>query len=128
MIFLSYSWRQAEHALRLAQFLRESNIPYWFDRDHLDLSTDLHHNIACAVADADLIAHLDSKESRSSPWVSFELRTAQALGKKLQPVSPSFAAEAHNKALLINALPAMDRSRHKLTSLNEQSKRAAGRA
>ncbi|MGB0847798.1 MAG: toll/interleukin-1 receptor domain-containing protein [Thiolinea sp.] len=83
MIFLSYSW-QDQAAIKIVEnALKRIGLKYWIDREHLDLSNQLHSQIVLAIHNSSQILALKSEDSTLSPWVCFELGVASKLGKKI---------------------------------------------
>lgn len=80
-MFVSYSWEDRDHVDLLCARLRSAGTEYWLDSERLDLDSALHPQLASAVGEATGVIFVDSRASRASEWVGFELHSAQRWSK-----------------------------------------------
>jgi hypothetical protein len=81
MIFLSYSWRDRDYALELRDRLRFAHLAYWLDSEHLDVGLPFRPQLSSAIDRASAVVLIDSRASRTSPWVQFERAVATSRRK-----------------------------------------------
>jgi len=81
MMFVSYSWQDRDHVDLLCARLRSAGTEYWLDSERLDLDSALRPQLATAVSEATGVIFVDSRASRASEWVGFELHSAQRWSK-----------------------------------------------
>jgi TIR domain len=82
-MFVSYAWKDREHVEALCARLRADGTEYWLDSERLDLGSALGPQLVDAVAHASGVILIDSRASRASNWVEFELRSARSRGKTI---------------------------------------------
>ena len=80
MIFISYSWIDAEIVHHLKRQLTYVGRDVWIDFENLDLDAPLEDQIRQALHESSHVLLLDSPNSRSSKWVRRELAWAQGAG------------------------------------------------
>ncbi|NIM15197.1 MAG: TIR domain-containing protein [Candidatus Aminicenantes bacterium] len=78
-IFISYSSRDREKVEKIHGFLKKAKLDVWRDKDRLE--TDWSREIAFALADADVLCLMWSKNAANSKYVQHEWVTARALEK-----------------------------------------------
>lgn len=80
MIFICYSWADAEIVHYLKRKLTYMGCDAWIDFEHLDLDDPLEDQIRQALHESSCVLLLDSPNSRNSEWVRRELAWAQGAG------------------------------------------------
>lgn len=80
-VFVSYSWRDANYAHRLANMLLSAGHGVWIDHEGLDLIRPLAPQLRNAIRQADLFIHVRSEHSEASGWVNYERTCAWAFRK-----------------------------------------------
>jgi hypothetical protein len=88
MMFVSYCWKDREHVDELCGRLHEAGEAYWLDSERLDLDEPVGPQIADAVARSTGLILVDSRASRGSDWVAFELQAALWSGKSIRACQP----------------------------------------
>ena len=66
--------------------LREAGISYWFDEDGIYSGDEFAPVLARAIKDSELFLFISSANSNQSEWISSEIATAHAYGKKIVPL------------------------------------------
>lgn len=92
MVFLSYSWRDAERVHQWARKLHARGCDLWLDVWNADTTAPIAPQIEAAVRRAALVAVAMSPHARRSPWVRAEVSIAQRAGIRV--------ANAEARALL----------------------------
>jgi TIR domain len=87
-MFVSYCWKDRGHVDELCDRLREAGETYWLDSERLDLDEPVGPQIAEAVAMSTGLILVDSRASRGSDWVAFELQAARWSGKAVRACQP----------------------------------------
>jgi hypothetical protein len=72
-VFLSHNWKDKRFVRRLAKRLTKSGVVIWLDEVELKIGDSLVHKISQAVAQADFVIAVISKNSTQSPWVTKEI-------------------------------------------------------
>ena len=80
MIFICYSWADAEIVHYLKRQLTYMGCNAWIDSEHLDLDAPLEDQIRQALYESSCVLLFDSPNSRNSKWVRRELDWAQGAG------------------------------------------------
>ena len=80
MIFICYSWADAEIVHYLKRQLTYVGCNAWIDSEHLDLDAPLEDQIRQALYESSCVLLFDSPNSRNSKWVRRELDWAQGAG------------------------------------------------
>lgn len=80
MIFICYSWADAEIVHYLKRQLTYIGCDVWIDSEHLDLDAPLEGQIRRALHESSCVLLFDSPNSRDSKWVRRELDWAQGAG------------------------------------------------
>ena len=80
MIFICYSWADAEIVHYLKRQLTYIGCDVWIDSEHLDLAAPLEGQIRRALRESSCVLLFDSPNSRDSKWVRRELDWAQGAG------------------------------------------------
>ena len=88
-MFVSYCWKDRAHVLELCAGMRAAGKEYWLDSERLDLDEPVRPQLAAAVATATGVLLVDSRASRGSDWVAFELRRALSCGKSIRACRPA---------------------------------------
>jgi hypothetical protein len=85
-IFISYSRKDSQQALELAERLRSSGMEVWIDQRGIEAATSWSGEIADAIRAAKAFVLLLSAASTESPNVKKELGVATEVGCSLVPV------------------------------------------
>ncbi len=85
-IIISYSRKDSQHALALAEQLRASGMGIWIDRRGIEAATSWSREIADAIREAKAFVLLLSASSTESPNVKKELGVATEVGCSLVPI------------------------------------------
>ncbi len=85
-IFISYSRKDSEHALALAERLRSSGMEVWIDQRGIEAATSWSGEIADAIHATKAFVLLLSAASIASPNVKKELGVATEVGCSLVPI------------------------------------------
>ena len=80
MIFICYSWADAEIVHCLKRQLTYVGCNAWIDSERLDLDAPLEDQIRQALYESSCVLLFDSPNSRNSKWVRRELDWAQGAG------------------------------------------------
>jgi hypothetical protein len=75
-LFLSYSSKDKEWVLQLAEDLNLCGVDVWFDSWELRVGDDLHERIADAVAKSRFVAVVVTKSFSASKWIQGEVHQA----------------------------------------------------
>lgn len=79
-VFISYSTRDKEHAIRVKCFLEKSNIDVIIDRESIHPGGDIKSFISNSILNSEATISIVSKNSLLSSWVAWE--TIQTLNKE----------------------------------------------
>lgn len=96
MLFVSYSCHDTHMVDEIAGDLHKYGLLCWRDSDCLDLSKPLKPQLYVAVQSAEAIIFVDTRHSRRSPWVRYELTVA---GNMLRPIYSVDHRVLHNGRL-----------------------------
>lgn len=80
MIFMSYSWMDAEIVHRVKRRLASRGRDVWIDFENLDLDAPLDDQIRQALRKSSCVLLFCSPNSQRSKWVKRELAWAQGAG------------------------------------------------
>lgn len=80
MIFICYSWRDAEVVHDVTKQLAGMGRDVWIDAEHLNLDAPMDDQIRQALRKSSSVLLFDSPNSRSSEWVKRELAWAKGEG------------------------------------------------
>ena len=80
MIFICYSWLDAEVVHYVTKQLACMGRDVWIDSKHLNLDAPLKDQIRQALRESSCVLLFDSPNSRRSKWVRRELAWAQGAG------------------------------------------------
>jgi len=72
-VFLSHSAKDRSFVVRLAAFLRQHKIPYWYSAHHIAGANQWHDEIGRALRKCDWFLIVLSPDSVKSTWVKREL-------------------------------------------------------
>jgi adenylate cyclase len=86
-LFISYSRKDSEQALALAERLRSSGIDVWIDQHGIEAAASWSKEIVRAIDDAKVFLVLLSTNSMESPNVTKEVSIACEATKKVLPVA-----------------------------------------
>ncbi len=79
-IFISYCHQDVEHAARIAERLKEANIPSYVDRNELKLGEQIEEAVFEAMQRSTHLVVIVSRSIGDSSWVPYEAGLARALG------------------------------------------------
>jgi len=85
-IFISYSRKDSEQALLLAELLTSAGLSCWIDTQGIDLATSWSGEIVDAIYNCKAFIVLLSPSSASSPNVAKEIALASERQKKILPL------------------------------------------
>ena len=91
-VFLSHSAAEREFAEQIRMALSRSGIEVWSDEE-IKPGDSLPSSLGTALKSADTVVLLLSGDASQSSWVSLELGTAIAMGKRVIPVLVEPSAE-----------------------------------
>lgn len=80
MIFICYSWRDAEVVHYVTKQLSGMGRDVWIDAEHLNLDAPMDDQIRQALRKSSSVLLFDSPNSRRSKWVRRELAWAKGEG------------------------------------------------
>lgn len=84
-IFISYSRRDRDYALKLSGLLRQNNLPVWID-DRIDVGEEWTQAIVDSIKASKIIIVLVTAHAESSEWVRREVLIAQRFRKIIFPL------------------------------------------
>jgi hypothetical protein len=77
-VFISYSWKDKDFALRLAMDLRAAGLKVWIDKWEMQIGDSLNKKVAEGISNSAWLCVVLSPDSVASPWVEKELNAALA--------------------------------------------------
>jgi hypothetical protein len=77
-VFVSYSWKDKDFAVRLATDLRAVGLKVWIDRWEMRVGDSLNKKVGEGITESAWLCVVLSPESVASPWVEKELNAALA--------------------------------------------------
>ncbi len=89
MIFICYSWANAQATHALHRRLTRSGRETWIDIEKLDLNSDIKGQLETAIRGSRIVLLVDSAEARASEWTRFELACADKNKIPVMRVRPS---------------------------------------
>lgn len=78
-VFISYSSRDKQFTLKLAQNLKDAGIPVWYDSWEIKVGDSIIEKIEQGIKGSDYLIIILSKASTTSKWVQEELSAAKTI-------------------------------------------------
>jgi hypothetical protein len=89
MIFISYSWNDAEFVRPFVRNLQDVGLDAWVDYQYLDLTQDIHSQLRTALLICKIIVLFESRYALTSQWVQYEQQVASSFHKRCVAVPVS---------------------------------------
>lgn len=89
MIFVSYSWHDAQFVRPFVRDLLHAGLDAWVDYQYLDLTQDIHSQLETALFRCKIIVLFESHHAHTSRWVQYEQQVASSFHKRCVAVPVS---------------------------------------
>jgi hypothetical protein len=73
-VFISYSWKDSENAIRLYERLLECGLPCWIDIEDVPFKEDFQVSIMSGIAEAAVLCVIMTPAALESEWVAQEVK------------------------------------------------------
>ena len=84
-VFISYSSKNFNEALKITKILDENNLSYWMAPDSIPTGSSYLDEIASAIVNSSCLLLVLSRDAENSSWVIKEVETAIDCKKKIIP-------------------------------------------
>ncbi len=85
-VFISYSHKDSNYAMRLAGSFEALGIPYWIDHIRLEGGSEWSKEIKDAIERSTIVVVIMTPDAETSEWVNQEIRLAESQKKNIFPL------------------------------------------